>query len=40
MAPEGFILKPNKVYLGRTVGYTKTDKYVPMFKGRSSVCMC
>lgn len=34
---EGFILEPNKLYLGRTVEYTKTDKYVPMLEGRSSI---
>lgn len=35
--PEGIVLEPNKLYLGRTVEYTKTDKYVPMLEGRSSV---
>lgn len=34
---EGFLLEPNKLYLGRTVEYTETDKYVPMVEGRSSV---
>jgi dCTP deaminase len=34
---EGFILEPRKLYLGRTVEYTKTDKYVPMLEGRSSI---
>jgi dCTP deaminase len=34
---EGFILEPNKLYLGRTVEYTKTDQYVPMLEGRSSI---
>jgi dCTP deaminase len=34
---EGMVLEPNKLYLGRTVEYTKTDKYVPMLEGRSSV---
>lgn len=34
---EGLILEPLKLYLGRTVEYTKTDKYVPMLEGRSSV---
>lgn len=33
---EGFLLEPGKLYLGRTVEYTKTDKYVPMLEGRSS----
>jgi dCTP deaminase len=34
---EGFSLEPNKLYLGRTLEYTETDKYVPMLEGRSSV---
>ena len=34
---EGLVLEPNKLYLGRTVEYTKTDKYVPMLEGRSSI---
>lgn len=34
---EGLVLKPNKLYLGRTVEYTKTDNYVPMLEGRSSI---
>ena len=34
---EGLVLEPNKLYLGRTVEYTETDKYVPMLEGRSSV---
>ena len=34
---EGFVLEPGKLYLGRTVEYTKTDKYVPMLEGRSSI---
>jgi dCTP deaminase (EC 3.5.4.13) len=33
----GLLLEPNRVYLGRTNEYTKTDKYVPMLEGRSSV---
>ncbi len=36
--PEnGFMLQPGKLYLGRTLEYTKTDKYVPMLEGRSSI---
>lgn len=35
--PEGLILEPNKLYLGRTKEYTKTDKFVPMLEGRSSI---
>ena len=34
---EGLILEPGKLYLGRTVEYTNTDKYVPMIEGRSSI---
>ncbi len=34
---EGMTLKPGKLYLGRTVEYTETDKYVPMLEGRSSI---
>jgi dCTP deaminase len=36
--PEnGYVLRPGKLYLGRTFEYTKTNKYVPMLEGRSSV---
>ncbi len=34
---EGLILKPNTLYLGRTIEYTETDYYVPMLEGRSSI---
>lgn len=34
---EGLVLKPNVLYLGKTMEFTKTDKYVPMLEGRSSV---
>ncbi len=34
---DGYVLEPNKLYLGRTIEYTKTEKYVPMLEGRSSV---
>ena len=34
---EGIVLEPNKLYLGRTKEYTRTDKFVPMLEGRSSV---
>jgi dCTP deaminase len=34
---EGILLEPNKLYLGRTVEYTKTDQLVPMLEGRSSI---
>ncbi|KKP29661.1 MAG: Deoxycytidine triphosphate deaminase [candidate division TM6 bacterium GW2011_GWF2_30_66] len=36
--PEnGIIIEPGKLYLGRTYEYTKTDCYVPMLEGRSSI---
>lgn len=35
--PEGFVLHPNRLYLGRTVEHTETDGFVPMIEGRSSV---
>jgi len=34
---EGMLLDPGKLYLGRTIEYTETDKYVPMLEGRSSI---
>lgn len=34
---EGIVLQPRKLYLGRTMEYTETDKYVPMLEGRSSI---
>jgi len=33
---EGYKLEPNKLYLGRTNEFTKTDRFVPMLEGRSS----
>lgn len=36
--PEsGLVLEAGKLYLGRTMEYTKTDSYVPMLEGRSSI---
>lgn len=35
--PEGLLLEPRRLYLGRTNEYTKTDRFVPMLEGRSSV---
>ena len=35
--PEGFLLTPGKLYLGRTAEYTKTEGYIPMLEGRSSI---
>ncbi|MCZ9966159.1 dCTP deaminase [Brachyspira hyodysenteriae] len=34
---SGYELKPNELYLGRTLEYTSTKKYVPMIEGRSSI---
>lgn len=34
---EGLVLEPGKLYLGRTIEYTKTDMLVPMLEGRSSI---
>lgn len=35
--PEGLVLAPNRLYLGRTKEYTRTLHLVPMLEGRSSV---
>jgi len=36
--PEsGLLLEPNKLYLGRTKEYTRTESYVPMLEGRSNI---
>lgn len=35
--PEGLLLEPGKLYLGRTLEYTKTISFVPMLEGRSSI---
>ncbi len=34
---EGLLLEPNKLYLGRTNEFTRTENYVPMLEGRSSI---
>lgn len=34
---EGLVLKPGRLYLGKTVEHTKTTKYVPFIEGRSSI---
>lgn len=34
---EGMLLKPGKLYLGRTLEFTGTEGLVPMLEGRSSV---
>ena len=35
--PEGLVLQPSQLYLGRTVERTETHNLVPMIEGRSSV---
>ena len=35
--PEGIVLSPNQLYLGRTVERTETHNLVPQIEGRSSV---
>lgn len=35
--PEGLVLTPNQLYLGRTVERTETHNLVPMLEGRSSI---
>lgn len=35
--PEGIVLQPNQLYLGRTVERTETHNFVPMIEGRSSI---
>ena len=35
--PEGIVLRPGKLYLGRTEEYTRTEGYIPMLEGRSSI---
>ena len=34
--PEGLLLEPHRLYLGRTNEYTKTQQFIPMLEGRSS----
>lgn len=34
--PEGIVLEPGRLYLGRTAEFTRTEGYVPMLEGRSS----
>ncbi len=35
--PEGLVLQPNRLYLGRTAERTETHNLVPMIEGRSSI---
>jgi dCTP deaminase len=37
ISTDGLVLEPGRLYLGRTVEYTKTDTCVPMLEGRSSI---
>lgn len=34
---QGFVLQPHRLYLARTIEYTKTENLVPMLEGRSSI---
>lgn len=34
---EGFVMRPNQLYLARTIERTETHGYVPMLEGRSSI---
>ena len=34
---DGLVLESGRLYLGRTVEFTKTEKYIPMLEGRSSI---
>lgn len=34
---DGYVLEPKRIYLARTMERTRTDGYVPMLEGRSSV---
>ena len=35
--PEGLVLQPHQLYLGRTCERTETRNFVPMIEGRSSI---
>jgi dCTP deaminase len=37
LPPEGLVLEPGRLYLGRTFERTRTENLVPMLEGRSSV---
>lgn len=34
---DGLLLTPGRLYLGRTIEYTRTNNLVPMIEGRSSI---
>lgn len=36
IGPEGYVLKPGKLYLGSTLEYTETHSYLPYIDGKSS----
>ena len=35
--PQGLVMQPGRLYLGRTVEYTETHGLAPMLEGRSSI---
>ena len=35
--PEGLVLTPGRLYLGRTEEHTRTEGFIPMLEGRSSI---
>lgn len=35
--PEGLVLLPGRLYLGKTVEWTSNHGYIPMYEGRSSL---
>ena len=37
IGPEGYVLQPGELYLGVTLEYTETHKFVPFLEGKSSV---
>jgi dCTP deaminase len=37
IGPEGFVLRPDELYLGHTMEKVGSDRYVPLLFGRSSV---
>jgi len=37
ISPDGFVLQPGQLYLGRTIERTETHNLVPMLEGRSSI---
>ena len=35
--PDGLVLEPGRVYLGKTIEYTESPYHIPMYEGRSSM---